>query len=99
MASKERTSSGATRRTWGTLVELPGSVQPMTGRELRDAQQVDGRITHKLVVRYHPDVSRAGRFVLEKPGREPRVFNIVHVLNLDERDAWLQVSAEERVQG
>lgn len=95
---KSRTPQGAVVKSWGTVATLPASVDPLGGRELRDARQVNGRTTHRIVVRYHPDVSVHARFVLEKPGGARRYFHPTQPpLNVEERDVWLQVDAEERV--
>lgn len=94
---KSRTPQGAVVKAWGTVATLPASVTPLGGTELRDARQVNGRTTHRIVVRYHAQVSTFARFVLEKPGQAPRYFHPTGpALNLEEKDVWLQMDAEER---
>lgn len=65
---------------WLTEAVRWGSVEPLSGRELYAARQVQAEVTHRVRLRYYPAISSHKRF---KVGE--RTFNITEVMNPDER--------------
>lgn len=71
------------------------AVEPLNGRELWNAVQMQADITHKITLRYRPDVT---------PGADlravmgDRVFHFAGPLrNIGERNEWWEVLAVEQV--
>ena len=74
------------------------SIQPMDGRELTEARQVQMSTTHNIVMRYGSDVvPEAKDRVKWVDARGTRIFNIKSVVNMDERREQLMLKCEERV--
>lgn len=81
--------------TWSELSTDPtvwGAVVPLSGREVLQAQQLATPVTHKVTIRHRSDVTAAMRLKLGT-----RAFNIRAVINVDERDRWLELMCEEGV--
>jgi SPP1 family predicted phage head-tail adaptor len=77
-----------------SLVEvatLRCDLRPLAGSETVEADRLAGTVTHEITLRYRSGVVPAMRF------RElARVFHIVSVINVDERNRWLKCLCEER---
>ena len=78
--------------TWSTDFTTRASITPLSGRELTEAQQVNSEVTHKVVTRYREPVSSAQRILFGS-----RIFHIVSVINPEERNGELQITAIERL--
>ena len=79
---------------WVTLITRFASVEPLTGRELWTAQQVQAGVTHKIGMRGHPE------FVLSPKNRliyHGRVFNVAFVRNVEEADVEIEAYCKEQV--
>jgi SPP1 family predicted phage head-tail adaptor len=83
--------------SFADVVTRYASIEPMHGNELFQAQQVHAAVTHKITLRYDPEVavvSPRHRFVMaESTGR---VYEVDMVANIDERNATIEVLATER---
>ena len=88
--TEARDSFGGSTKTWATQKTVWGSVRPMSGKELVNAQQVDSRVTHRIVIRFYSGLDTTYRFLFGT-----RVFNIVSVLNIQERNKLLVITAIE----
>ena len=67
-------------------------VVPAREEELQNANQTKAKITHKITVRHRTDITPTSRL---KFGT--RVFEVVQVLNREERDQQLDIMALEIV--
>ena len=76
--------------TWETVAALWAHVAPITGEERLRHDQLAGRLTHEVFIRYRPGVLPAMRFRLED-----RIFDIVAVVEV-ERRTRLKCLCEER---
>lgn len=76
----ERDASGGVVEVWTTAHTRWARVEPLRGKELFEAQAVDGRLTVKVTMRVYPGLSATERLVYGT-----RVLNIVTVLDVDER--------------
>lgn len=91
---ENRDQYGQPIQAWATVADVWANVEPLSGRELWHAQQVQPDVTHRITIRY-----ARGR----KVGPEwraiynGRTFNFLSVLNLEERNRTLQILAMERV--
>jgi SPP1 family predicted phage head-tail adaptor len=77
-----------------SLVEvatLRCDLRPLAGSETVEADRLAGTVTHEITLCYRSGVVPAMRF------RElARMFHIVSVINVDERNRWLKCLCEER---
>jgi SPP1 family predicted phage head-tail adaptor len=88
-------AGGGTSNPWAaptTVAEVWAAIQPLQGDERLRAQQLQSRVTHKIVLRYRPDIRTSHRVNFNG-----RIFNIRSVINLDERSRWLELMCEEGV--
>ena len=91
--SHTKGAHGTATEVWTTFRETYASIEPLGGRELLDARQVDARISHRIRLRYVEGFNAIGRIL----GAGGRIFNVSAVLNKDERNHELEVLAEEEV--
>lgn len=84
-------SYGQLTKTWTTLDTRYAAVEPLQGRELLQAQQVDSLITHKISMRYY--AANTKMRVLYGS----RIFNITSVINVDERNLYTVLMCQEAV--
>lgn len=81
---------GGTSEAWVTIATVWGSVSPLTGRELTNAQMRNSEITHKITIRYLSTINARGRALFGS-----RIFQLYEVLNIDERNIEMQIGAKE----
>jgi SPP1 family predicted phage head-tail adaptor len=81
---------GGATIAWEPITELWAQVRPLSGDERLRHDQVAGRLTHRVCVRYRGDITPAMRF---KQGQ--RIYEIVALLETRRR-AWLDCLCEER---
>jgi SPP1 family predicted phage head-tail adaptor len=82
---------GGFAESWATVATLQCDLRPLAGSETVEADRLAGTVTHEIALRYRPGVVPAMRF---RDGT--RVFHIVSVINVDERNRWLKCLCEER---
>lgn len=71
---------GTVSREWTPLETVWASVEPLRGRELIEAQQLSGRISHRIRLRGYDGLTRKHRISFDG-----RTFGIEAVLSRDER--------------
>ena len=78
---------------WATVNWLWVNLMPLAGRELEQARQIVSEVTIKVTARYDANnvVTNEKRF---KHGS--RLFPIRNVLDVDERNVWLECLCVER---
>ena len=79
--TETRDERGGVIETWTTVAVRWGSIEPLRMRELFLAQQVDARVTHRILLRYYPGLSNQHRLV-----HENRVFHVQPPINAGERN-------------
>jgi SPP1 family predicted phage head-tail adaptor len=83
--------NGQEIREWHTLFATWAEIKPLNGREVHAAGQTHATLTHRITLRYRPSITPEGRFVTGS-----RVFNVVSVVDEDERHRTLIVTAVEQ---
>jgi SPP1 family predicted phage head-tail adaptor len=85
-------SSGSWADSWAddTNGSMWAAVEPLSGRELFLAQQVNSDVTHKITMRYKSGLSPQKRIRFAQ-----RFFNIITVMNIGEIGYQMQVMAKE----
>jgi len=77
---------------WSTDATTWASIEPMSGKELVNAQQVVANITHKIIIRFRSGIAPQQRILFGS-----RIFNIESVINPEERNRELQLLCTEAV--
>ncbi len=77
-------------RAWTTSSTVWGSVQPMSGEELVNAQQVHALTTHKIKIRYISTLTTEMRLLFRS-----RIFEIVSMMDVLERQTELELLCKE----
>lgn len=70
------------------------SVEPTRGREYQEAQRIRPELTYKVTTRYHKGVT-SEMFIKF----HDRLFNIISVINVRERNEMLEIICIERTKG
>lgn len=82
---------------WHPKAEVWGCVKPLGGEERWRAQQVQARTSHEVLLRWASSWSPAPKDRLKLGDR---VFEVLQILNLDERNrAWRLLCSEELSNG
>ena len=90
---KSRDSYGAEVETWTDLhTGVWASVEPLIGREYMAAKQLTADVSHKIRIRYIKGLSPEMRIVWGT-----RYFEIVSIINVQERNRELVIMATEDV--
>jgi SPP1 family predicted phage head-tail adaptor len=77
-------------RSWKNIADLWAEIIPVGGMEQFFANQLQASVTHRILLRYRPDITANNRLLFEK-----RAFNIHAVLNTQERNEMLELLTEE----
>jgi len=87
-------SYGGVVITWNNLLDTRAKIVPVTGGEWYINDQLANTVDHSILIR-HPrfDIPYSARIIFN--GRE---FNIVKMLNFEERDMHLVILAKEKKQ-
>lgn len=88
----EVNTTGSVSRTWADLTTVSASVEPLTGREFMEAQQLGGQVSHRVTMRYYSALTVRHRIT-----HDGRTLNIVAVLNPDERNIETVAMCKEAV--
>ena len=83
-------SDGSSSETWTTQISLWAKIHPISGREYYSAQQTQAELTHNIYARYTPGVAPEDRVLWGG-----RTFNILEVINVDERSEEMILRAKE----
>ena len=85
---------GASVQTWRTVATVWAEVRPLSGREYFSAQQVQSEVTTQIWLRYIDGIKPSMKVKFAN-----REFEILSVLNIQERDVSLQLMCKETVNG
>jgi SPP1 family predicted phage head-tail adaptor len=81
-----------------TVCEIWASVQPLGGKELNRAQQVDPRMSHRVMLRYRTDILTRHILVYHDPRRGDRELSIVAPpMDVGERHLAIELRCSEAV--
>lgn len=78
--------------TWTTTAQRYASIEPLSGRELERARQIQPDITHKVTMRHYEGLNTKQRISFDS-----RIFYITQVLNPEERSLQTSILAIEQV--
>lgn len=81
---------GASTQTWKRVATVWADVRPLSGREYFSAQQVQSEVTTQIWLRHIEGIKPTMKVKFGK-----REFEILSVLNAQERDVSLQLMCKE----
>ena len=81
---------GASTQTWKRVATVWADVRPLSGREYFSAQQVQSEVTTQIWLRHIEGIKPTMKVKFGK-----REFEILSVLNTQERDVSLQLMSKE----
>lgn len=81
---------GASTQTWKRVATVWADVRPLSGREYFSAQQVQSEVTTQIWLRHIEGIKPTMKVKFGK-----REFEILSVLNTQERDVSLQLMCKE----
>lgn len=76
--------------------EVRAQIIPVSGTEQLRAMHLEASVSHRIVTPFRIDISPDDKLTETRDGRE-REFNIKSVVNVEERDRWLEIMAQEGV--
>jgi SPP1 family predicted phage head-tail adaptor len=92
MPVEARDDIGGYRQVWMSGGDVWGAIEPIKGRELYEAQSIEGRLSHKILLRGLVELDPRWRLVwLEKD----RAFQLYSVRDLGERHRTIECLAWE----
>ena len=89
-SSDTQNAYGEIEKAWTTAKTVWASVEPLTGRELFQAQQVVATASHRVRIRYDSTVTETSRVLFGS-----RIFDINAIMNRDERNAEIELLCTE----
>jgi len=81
---------GDLSNSWSTLATVWASISPISGKEERIADQMQGVETHSIKIRYRSGVTAQNRILFGS-----RTFEIMSVKDWNERNVFIEILAKE----
>ena len=91
-ATVTRDSGGGVTEAFTTIAQIYADIRPTGGDESYRQGKVKDTVTHKIYCRFRSDISPEYSIVYES-----RIFQIKNIINIDERDRWLELTCSEGV--
>lgn len=85
---------GAEEPAWMDVATVWASVTPVSGKEYFASAQTNAEVSTKITMRYRSGITPKMRIVFGT-----RIFEIISVLNFEERGVELNLMCKESVQG
>lgn len=86
--SETQDSFGQPVEVWVPFVTARADIEPLRGKELFTAQQVNGELTTKITIRYLAGINEKMRAV-----HGSVVYNLTPPVDIGMRHAWLEIMA------
>ena len=88
--TESRNDHGQVLQEWSTAATRWGGIEPLKSDEIIAADKIEGRVTHKIILRYYEGLSKKNRLCFDS-----RYFNIFSIVNRKERDKVHEILARE----
>lgn len=88
--TKNRDTHGGPVHVWSDVATVWASVEPLTGKEILDADQVKANVTHRVRIRSYDGLTPKHRFLFGT-----RVLNIEVVRDIRERNVEMECLCKE----
>lgn len=94
-------SLGDSTPTWAEVLTTMAAIEPYTGEEFLEGQQVTGKTLHRVTTRWCSELAgiTANHRIRVSNDDSPetwRTFDVIAPLNLESRNRWLEIVASER---
>lgn len=81
---------GGSTLVWATVSSPRAYIKPISGGERFQAMRLEADTTHRIFIRYRTDILTSDRI-----NYRGRLMQIRAILNLEERNMWLEIYADE----
>lgn len=88
--SPNQNAGGEPEEAWSDVATVYGAIRPLKGREFLSAQQTSSEVTGVIDMRYRAGITSKMRCMFGE-----RLFDIVSVVDPDERHIRLELSVRE----
>lgn len=85
-------TDGAVLESWTPYTTVQASIEPVSGREYFAAQSTQADVTHRISLRYLSGITPKMRV-----NHTSRIFDILSVINVGERNRELQLMCRESI--
>ena len=72
----------------------PAAIWPLSSKEVLNSAKLEDQITHKIRIRYRSGITTKNRIYW---AAKSKTFNIISIINKDERDIMLDIMATEEI--
>jgi len=83
---------GGYTEAWGNLDTVWAAIEPFKGDERYEVQKLEADLSHKIILRY-----RSGILPNMRINFDSKVFEIIYIINRDERNIELELHCREIV--
>jgi SPP1 family predicted phage head-tail adaptor len=90
--AETQAADGSVLENWSEYVFAHASIEPISGREYFAAQTTQADATHRICMRYLAGIEPKMRVKFGS-----RIFDILSVINIDERNRELQLMCRESI--
>ncbi len=80
---------------WVDVAAVWMSIEPLSGRELVMAQQINSEVTHLITIRYNPIFADPKTMAKRRIVYKGRIFNIHGSMNAEEGNNYIEILASE----
>jgi SPP1 family predicted phage head-tail adaptor len=91
-STETQDADGSVTENWSAFAAAQGSIEPISGREYFSAQTTRADLTHRVNLRYVAGIMPKMRVRFGS-----RIFDILSVINVDERNRELQLMCRESI--
>ncbi len=89
-ATNSSDGAGGYTSSFNTIASLFADIRPSSGDESYRQGKVQDKTTHKIYIRHRNDVKTNYRISYDQ-----RIFNIKSILNIDERNRFIELTCTE----
>lgn len=82
--------AGGSTITWSTVATPRAFIKPMSGGERLQAMRLEATVTHRIFIRYRSNLLTSDRI-----NYNGRLMQIRALINLEERNRWIEIYADE----
>lgn len=87
---KTSDGQGGQSQEWQEVFSTLAELKPMSASQVLFSANLQHRVTHKIYIRYRQGIEISQRIVYGE-----RIFQIKGIINIDERNRWLEITTEE----
>lgn len=80
-ATETQNAAGEIVRSWADLATVRAAIEPLAGRELLDAKQVDAEMTTRIVIRTYDGLTTEDRVSWTDPASTAHDYDIRSITN------------------